>query len=127
MSNTVEYKGNKYEMDALYSCAETGRIGVLKGFESKQDHPFVMLHQERNATTSIPCIGLVEVPRKLGTITKAPIKLKDGEYYSFDNPDLDKGYGLGIFIGRSDVIRHCYGQCSPDSCTNIVKLVPEAK
>ena len=121
MSNTVEYKGNIYEIGKGYLFGDVISApyfyGKLQGIES--DGAFITIENSY-------FIFCEELPasKELGTITKAPIKLVDGAAYQFD---YHKGTFHGYFKEKTSRLYHSTGWFNISTCTNIIKLVPEVK
>ena len=127
MSNTAEYEGNIYEIGKFYLFGD--KVGShyfyagLKDIDKTCELPFVAGGDNWRVCKDISI-------NEHGAITKAPIKLIDGEVYQFD-------YETGANVNLKEV-RGMYdkdGSCvwikgnnySIDLCTNIVKLIPEVK
>lgn len=100
MSNTVEYKGGVYEIDGLYIGACNSLIqlkevvnGEFKGIDSSgnlyQDGWLISVDQSSIFHNA-----------KLGTITKAPVKLIDGEAYQFNYNDGSQGMNNAVMRYR---------------------------
>ena len=126
MSNTVEYKGNIYEIGKGYLFGDVISnpyfYGKLQGIES--DGTFITVENSY-------FIFCEELPasKELGAITKAPIKLVDGAAYQFDYDDKISGMYNAVMKYQKSNNSFYFDNIlfKVEYCTNIIKLVPEVK
>ena len=131
MSNTVEHKGNVYEIGRLYAFSDSPvndldvvEYGILTSVSGG------LFYQYNNfSDKNIKWKYVFEISVIGGTITKAPIKLIDGEVYQF-NYETGANVNLKEVRGMYDKDGSCVwikgNNYSIDLCTNIVKPIPEA-
>lgn len=117
MSNTVEYKGNVYEIGKRYEFSDCGDDWYGIELECFIDGQYPC----KSTCNSYKQIRAIE-PSSIGTITKAPVKLIDGEAYQFD---YDGSKALGYFNKEKGDFTAFNDHLAMKYCTNIVKLVPE--
>lgn len=115
MSNTVERKGEVYETGKIYEFTNNGEfcIDILIGVRAGGVNKDMFIGLDDDYTE------IREPLTSLGTITKAPVKLIDGEAYQFEyNGKVSTGcYG--------DSMKRLYNQdgfISASVCTNIKHL-----
>ena len=114
---TIKDKGKVYQVGAVYEFSDDGKmwcLGVLEGTQPKSNYPY--------RTYSGHGFKLIRACKaNLGTITEAPVKLKNGECYSFTDRLGNKR--KGFFSARRGVFFRTEGCDAPSECTNIKLLV----
>jgi len=114
---TIKDKGNVYQVGGLYEFSDDGEhwyVDTLEGIE--QD---VLCPYETRLGDTHNFIRVCKA--NLGTITEAPVKLKNGECYSFTDRLGNKR--KGFFSARRGVFFRTEGCDAPSECTNIKLLV----
>lgn len=120
MSETIEYNGNVYEIELNYLFGDEKHgvyhCGKLLGINS--DGEFCTEHDVWELCEELPASN------ELGSITKAPIKLEDGECYQFEY--IDRGTCRGIYSKLHHAIIGSELDYVAKNCTNIRKMVVES-
>jgi len=114
---TIEHKGKVYQAGAVYEFSDDGKtwhVDTLEGTQPKSNHPY-----ETCSGHGFKLIRACEV--KVGTIKEAPVKLKNGECYSFTDRLGNKR--KGFFSARRGMFFRTEGCDVPSECTNIKLLV----
>ncbi len=120
---TVTHEGNVYQIGAVYGFSDDGDswlLGTLGDCTTKETngtkYPFQCEHDSNVEWFRL--IRLQQAP--IGTITKAPVELVDGECYQFTAPSgiVRKGY----FIPVKRLFICADGNIDVDRCTNIKLL-----
>ena len=115
---TVEYKGNVYEIGQNYLFSDGGECWTyakLKWIRPDDSFPFVNSGGGRYSL-----IKKVDASQDLGTITPVPIKLIDGSAYMFD---YEGETSCGIYDGGRFYYKA--GWTSAANCTNIRRMLVE--
>jgi hypothetical protein len=113
---TIEHKGKVYLIDAVYEFSDDGYhwyTDILEDIHQGAKYPYKV------RTQSYKFIKACEV--KVGTITEAPVKLKNGECYRYTG--LYGNERKGFFSARHDMFFRTEGRDAPSECTNIKLLV----
>jgi len=114
---TIKDKGKVYQVGAVYEFSDDGKmwcLGVLEGTQPKSNYPY-----RTYSGHGFKLIKACEV--NLGNVEEAPVKLKNGECYSFT--DLYGNERKGFFSARRGVFFRTEGCDTPSDCTNIKLLV----
>lgn len=120
MSNTVEYDGIMGEVNCVYMLADNTHV-VL---DNACEHGFIVSRVDSISKDEWHVRTIYPSQLKAGTITKAPIKLEDGEVYGFNVNNGARYFGeylenrKSFFSGENKV-------CGETEASNIVKLIPE--
>jgi len=114
---TIKDKGKVYQVGGLYEYSDYGKhwcVDALEGIQPESNYPY--------RTYSGHGFKLIRVCKaNLGTITEAPVKLKNGECYRYT--DLYGNERKGFFSARRGVFFRTEGCDAPSECTNIKLLV----
>ena len=128
MSNTVEYKGNIYEIGKYYRFSNNKSYWTVELLDSISGGGGLIAS---NGSSQKDHYDYISEVGEIGTITKAPIKLVDGADYQFDygsNPELLLNIGL-IGTYDSNGTQGCFWVKEVpwyiQDCSSIVKLIPE--
>lgn len=120
MSNEIEYKGNIYQIGQYYLFGDNSEshyfYGELKSVDVSFESPFVAGNDSWKLCKEISS-------NNHGTITKSHVMLEHGEAYQFDN--IEENRISGIYSEDEHSFTSVSVEWLANSCTNIVKLVPE--
>jgi len=114
---TTKHKGKVYQKGTVYEFSdddgETWCVEVLEDIYQESNYPY------KTRSGDYRLIRVYEA--SLGTITEAPVKLIDGECYSFTD---HFGNGRkGFFVAENDRLYcHAGGIVDPSKCSNIKLL-----
>ena len=118
---TVEYKGNVYEIGQNYlfsDCGEDWTYTKLKWVRPDNSFPFV-----NSSGVAYSLMKEVGASQDLGTITPAPIKMVDGNAYMFDYKDIHNR--CGVYNEYHSRFIHANGYTLVSYCTNIRRMLVE--
>ena len=120
MNNKIEYKGEIYQVGKYYLFGDKPQshyfYGELKSVDASCYSPFFAGGDNWKSCKEI-------YDNNHGTITKAPIILEHGCAYQFKN--IEENTISGIYSEDKHSFTSVSVEWLADSCTNIVKLVPE--
>lgn len=120
MSNTVEYKGGFCEIGKYYEFSDDGEywdVRLLVGINRRSSYPLASNGDDYKQIRAIE-------PGSIGTITKAPVKLIDGEAYRFqlEVGDFRLGYWKESRNSFFDSLIYANKICGKSEATNIQHL-----
>ena len=113
---TIKHEGKTYQVGAAYEFSDDGEewcVGTLEDTYQGSAYPY------KTRSGGYRLIRVYET--SLGTITDAPVKLKNGECYRYT--DLYGNERKGFFSARRGMFFRTEGCDAPSECTNIKLLV----
>ena len=114
---TINHEGKIYQVGGLYEFSDDGTtwcVDTLEGIYPESNHPYETRPDDYKHIRICEAIS--------GTITEVPVKLIDGECYSFT--DQLGNERKGFFVAENDRL-YCHAGVivDPSRCTNIKLLV----
>lgn len=119
---TITVKGFEYEIGEPYTSTSR-QLGFLLEYNAIEQKFILKAYLDGIFKQLMHCEEITKIER-VGQITKAPMKLIDGECYKFDFVDIE-GWLLGVYLEECSIFTAGDIEYRLSDCSDI-KLMKEA-